>query len=151
MTRMITLFALALALSTPAVAKKTKCPEAGSSAPLAQVMNEAFAADYEGCDVVTTAEFFATGIGTWVLPFKTKGQVVFRVLPPGVEGQKNPLSGEVQAMFVAVDKADSALLFELAAGDRLTLRGGTVVSVANAGGSTFTSVMFVATSVARAD
>ncbi len=52
-----TALGLAVLLCSPAaLAKKNKnCPEPGAEATFAQVMNDAFADDYVGCDIKTTA------------------------------------------------------------------------------------------------
>jgi hypothetical protein len=47
------------ALGTAAFA--SSCPAAGTEVPFAKLMNEAFAADYIGCDVTSKVEFAAAG------------------------------------------------------------------------------------------
>ncbi len=137
----------ALAWPTSALAKKkADCPEPGTTVAFAQVMNVAFAADYEGCDVQTTASFVATGVGTMVVPFDQKKHVIFRALPPGVEGAPNPLSGEIDAMYVSVPKDAAAAIFSLQPGQSVELRGGTETKEYKL--VNMTMVLFQATSVA---
>jgi hypothetical protein len=118
--------------------------------PFAKVMNPGFADEYIGCSVIVRAQFVASGAGAWVLPFSTDDKVIFRVLPPGAVGEKNPLSGEVQANFVALPKTSdrSDLVFELQPGDLVQLTGGTHVATTAAGG--FKSITFMASDVSRA-
>ena len=44
-----------------------KCPPPGTEVPFAKIMTTSLVADYQGCNVVTTAEFVATGTGSWLL------------------------------------------------------------------------------------
>jgi hypothetical protein len=128
--------------------KSDKCPPAGSEILFAKLMNPGFADDYVGCDVVTTAQFFASGAGENVLKMSLEDKVVFRCLPPGATGEKNPLSGETDANFVVVPKASSNLVFELKPGDLVKLRGGNNVHSITIGGS-YKQVVFVSISIDR--
>jgi hypothetical protein len=123
-------------------------PPAGTEVPFARVMTPGTAEDYIGADIVSTAQFVAPGAGTYVLRYPLDGKVAFRCLPPGGKGTVNPLSKEVEANWVVIPKADSALVFECAPGDLLRLRGGTHVSKATLG--SYSMVVFVATSMERA-
>ena len=128
------------------VSRKTSCPEPGTSVQFAKVMNEGFARNYIGCYISTEVQFVATGKGAWVSgALDKKGYVVFRALPPGQKGSKNPLSGDIQANFVMIPQEKSDVLFSLNVGDILELTGGTSVKK----WSGFTEVVFWATSAQK--
>ncbi len=101
---------------------------AGTEVPFAKVMNVTYADDYSGADIVTIAEFVAAGHGSYGCNYSTYNKVVFRCLPPGEKGEKNPLSGEVMPFFVSIDKEKADILFSLKTGDKLKLRGGNFVN-----------------------
>jgi len=86
-------------------------------------MNPAYADSYVGCDIATTAQFVASGAGLMVPPKVVKSKIVFRVLPPGAAGEKNALSGEIQANYVVIPKEAGDLVFQLKPGDLLKLMG----------------------------
>lgn len=119
------------------VPESTNCPKPGTKVSFSKLTTPSVAEDYVGCDVKTVAQFVATGAGAYMLPSATEGKIVFRVLPVGVKGEKNPLSGEIQANFVAIPKEDGSLVFELNPGDKVLLSGGTYVQKLNA----FTKMM----------
>ncbi len=131
------------ASSTPA----SSCPPSGTEVSFAKIMNPGFAEDYVGCSVTTKAAFVATGAGAWTFPFSTDDKVIIRVLPPGVAGSKNPLSGEVQANYVALPKEGSDAVFNLKPGDLVELTGGTYVKDYG----NFKNITFMATSIAPAN
>ena len=130
------------------VAKSSNCPPPGTEVLFAKLMNSGFSDDYIGCDVRTTAQFFATGAGNYMLQMPLEDKVVFRCLPPGAAGEKNALSGEIEADFVVIPKSLSGLVFELKPGDLIELTGGNYVSSATTG--SYKQIIFVATSIQRA-
>ena len=121
---------------------------AGTEIPFSKLMQPAFASDYRDCDIITVAEFVASGLGAWATSYPLNEKVVFRCLPPGVAGEKNPLSGEVKADFVSIPKEKSDLVFSLRPGDLVRLRGGTFVSKIHPM-STYTEIFFEATSIEK--
>jgi hypothetical protein len=125
-----------------------KCPNAGTEVQFAKLMNPGFAEDYVGCDIITTAQFIASGVGENVLYTSMKDRVVFRCLPQGVTGEKNSLSGEIEANFVVIPKVLSDLVFKLKPGDLIKLRGGNSVYSATVGGN-YKEIVFVASSIER--
>ena len=93
-------------------------------------------------------------LGAWVLPVKIKGKVVFRVLPSGTIGEKNPLSGEIQSNFVVIPKESGDLVFGLKSGDLIKLTGGTYVEVTSKYGEHmglggFSSIVFMANTMEK--
>ena len=68
------------------------------------------------------------------------GMVVFRVLPPNVQGEKNPLSGEIGAVFVWIPKQAGELIVSLKTGDLVRLTGKNHIDII----SGFTSIAFMA-------
>lgn len=110
------------------VGKSENCPPSGTEVQFEKVMNPAFAEDYVGCDIITKAQFYASGQGNYVLTTTSDDYVVNRFLPINSSGEKNAFSGETNSYFVAVPKDQSNLFFELKQGDLLELRGGTHVS-----------------------
>src|ERR1035438_4927344 len=69
------------------------CPPPGTEVPFAKVMNEAFAADYVGCDITSKVEFVAAG-GTpnylWTSIKGLDGKAPFRVVVPGQQPGGGP-------------------------------------------------------------
>jgi hypothetical protein len=107
---------------------KPKCHPPGTEVPFAKVMNEAFAADYVGCDITSKVEFVAAG-GTpsysWGLK-GTTGKAPFRIVVPGQQvGGGGPFDLPPHA-FIAKDKAE--VIFSFRRGDLLILRGAPSVS-----------------------
>ena len=140
---------------TAGAPKSASCPSPGTEVPFSKLVTPGFAEDYVGCDISTTAQFVAPGAGAWVLPVPIDGKVVFRVLPPGATGEKNPLSGEIQANFVVIPKEAGNPAFNLKAGDMVHLSGGTYVERATGLGKMYglgghTSIVFMANSMAPA-
>lgn len=134
----------------------SSCPSAGTEVPFAKLVTPGYAQDYVGCNVTTVAQFVATGSGAWMLPVPTDGKAVFRVLPPGAIGEKNPLSGEIQANFVVIPKEAGELSFKLKPGDLVRMTGGNYVKGLStigklaSGGGDFSSIVFLATSMSSA-
>lgn len=149
------LLLVVLAVSGCAMAgapRSSRCPSPGTEVPFAKLVTPGYAEDYVGCDITTLAQFVAPGAGAWALPVPIEGKTVFRVLPQGVAGERNPLSGEIQANFVVIPKAAGDLMFRLKAGDIVRLRGGTYVESATAYGKLlgvggFSSIVFIATAM----
>lgn len=126
------------------VERKQPCPETGTVVLFSKVMNPAFAPHYVGFDISTEVQFVATGQGAWAsTTLKQEGYVVFRALPPGQEGEKNPFSGETQAHFIMIPTQASESVFAAKVGDILVVRGGTIVNEMVG----FTEVVFRAQSV----
>lgn len=124
----------------------SKCLLAGTEVPFAKVMNTGFMEEYEGCNISTQAQFLAPGDGAmgWATVFPVGGKVIFQVLPVGVTGQKDPLTGGIEADIVAIPKEAADLVFKLAPGDVIDLHGGTHVL------RIYKKAMFIATSIKRA-
>lgn len=95
--------------------------------PFAKIMEPAFAEDYVDTDITTEVQFIATGKGAWVSgtinKYEKKKYIVFRALPPGYTGEKNPLSGEIMANFILIPKDKSDFVFSARTGDILVIRG----------------------------
>jgi len=139
---------------TTSVPRSSKCPLNGTDVPFAKLVTPGFAEDYVGCNITTIAQFVAPGAGAWILPVSTTGKAVFRVLPQGVAGEKNPLSGEIQANFVVIPKEAGDLIYSLKAGDLIKLTGGTYVEGAGvlgkiSGLSGYTSIVFIANTMEK--
>jgi hypothetical protein len=137
------------------VATSDKCPPVGTIVPFSKVMASQFSRDYVGCNINSTAQFVATGAGIVAVSAPTEGKTVFRVLPPGEKGEKNPLSGEISANLVTLPKEASEILFSLKPGELVQLTGGTHVTANSAvtklitGGMEHEVPVFVATSAKR--
>lgn len=124
----------------------SKCPPVGTEVPFSKLINNAFAEDYVGCNITTSAQFVASGSSNmWMPPLSIEGMVVFRALPPGAIGATGPL-GVSEAYHIVIPKEKGEITFELKPGDLVSLTGGTYVK---AYGSTTTDdtikrVVFVA-------
>ncbi len=139
---------------TTSVPKSSQCPPPGTEVPFAKLATIGFAQDYVGCNISTVAQFVAPGTGAWVLSVPIDGKVVFRVLPPGATGEKNPLSGEIQANFVVIPKEAGDLVFSLKAGDLIKMTGGTYVKVAGTmgklvGAGGYSDIVFMANTMEK--
>lgn len=137
-----------LGMGMRAVGESDTCPAPGTFVEFARLSSPGTSDDFSGCDVTTTVEFVASGAGSYVVQSVPSDAVIFRALPPGAHGERNPLSGEIQSNFIAIEKAKADLVFRLGAGERLTLRGGTRISKMLLGGS-YQQVLFVATAIER--
>jgi len=133
--------------SAAAQGGKPKCPAPGAEIAFAKVMNEAFAQDYVGCDIIAKVEFLATG-GTggysWDRVRGTEGKAPFRVVVPG----QTPGSGELDVpphVFIAKDKAD--VIFSFKKGDILIVL---IVRGAPSVTGPPVEVAFIATAVRKA-
>lgn len=126
--------------------REQPCTPAGTKIPFSKVMSYPFALNYIDCDISTDAQFVATGKGAWVSPMlKDSHYVVVRVISPGQQGEKNPLSGEIKADFVMVPVNYGDVVFSATAGNILEFRGGTKVRTAFGD----SEVVFFATSVKK--
>jgi hypothetical protein len=120
------------------------CPPPGTFVPLAKVTSSAFAGDYVGCHVRTTASFLLSGKGGLV-GGDIKGFAIFQVVPPGQAGTRNPLSGAMQGTWTYVRNDRSDLIFDLKSGESIEMIGGSVF----VGDRRFGQVAFVADTVWR--
>ena len=116
--------------------------------PFAKVMEPAFAEDYVDTDITTEVQFVATGKGCnsskTINKYEKMKYITFRALPPGQLGEKNPLSGEIEAQLILIPKDKTDSIFSAKAGDILVVKGRPVVE--KYGYSLeYTSVVFVAT------
>jgi hypothetical protein len=118
------------------------CPAPGTEVPFAKAMNEAFAADYVGCDITARVEFFAAG-GTpnyiWSSLKGLDGKVPFRVVVPGQHPGNEPFDIPPH-VFLPKDKSD--IVFTLKKGDLLIIRGAPMV-----GTKPVRQIVFIATEV----
>ncbi|GEM_PF-1063435 len=96
------------------------CPAPGSFVPLPQLIAEA--PRLRGCTVTTIASFVATGKGPAVLPFRTRGAVLFRVMPPGRTPRVNALGGS-DATFCAVPASQARQLYRMRRGQSISMKG----------------------------
>ncbi len=131
--------------------KKARAPKsnnipAGTEVPFSKAMNEGYAEEYIGADIVTMAEFLAPGKGAYHIDVP-KNHIVFQAVSPGGKGQSNPFSGQAMGEFVLIHKDAGDLVFELERGDLIELRGGTEVKKGH--GLFFAT--FRATSIQRAE
>ena len=127
---------------------------AGTVVPFAKVMQPAFAADYVDGDIIAVAEFMASGVGEWGAPnttgnYSQNDVVVFRCQPPGIVGEKNPLTGDAKGEFVVIPKDKSDILFTLKTGELVRLRGGTAIYKIYPGINDMTEIFFEATSIEK--
>ena len=96
-----------------------------------KAMTIQYAETIQDCEgIVTTAEFIGLGNGGYKIPSKVKADVVFRCTAPGVNAQKNPLSGESVGNFCFIDPKNSSTesIYTLKNGDKLLLKGKVYVS-----------------------
>ena len=116
----------------------------GTEVPFSKVMTPGFAQDYVRADIITKADFFASGMGAWTMKIP-KGYMVFQAVPPSGQGKSNPLSGQSQGEFVLIPRSKGELVFELNPGDPIILRGGTEVIK----GMGLHQVKFIASSIQK--
>jgi hypothetical protein len=105
-------------------------------------MSNAYVADYQGCNITTTAKFISTVSGLPAFGLE-KDHILIAVTAPG---------GASFGGYVALPKAGGDLAFVLKQGDSILLTGGTLAPMLDMGvaGSMQTPVpYFVATAVAR--
>jgi hypothetical protein len=124
-----------------------------NEAPLAKVMNPAFAKDYSDKPVRVRVRFIAAGQSeSWLftaIPASVmENRVAFRVSAPDEPIKPEVVFGSIPP-HVFIDKEKANLVFELRSGDLVVLIGSTVVGTLR--GSNFTQVIFVATSITKID
>lgn len=124
----------------------------GTKVPFSKVMNAGFAKDYVDSDIVTEANFLASGSGAYSLS-APQGYVVFQAVPLGTNGQVNPLTQQAMGDFVFVPNSYADMVFELKPGDKVQLRGGTKVRTSNPIlkmiGADVTEIQFIANSMKK--
>ncbi len=98
----------------PALAESS-CPPTGTFVQFNKMMNGAFSADYQGCNVTTKAKFLMTGGGATF--GAEQDRVVITVSAPD----------EAFPHSVTLPKQGSELAFQLKQGDMIVLRGGTYI------------------------
>lgn len=131
-------------LVTASASAGNTCPPPATEVPFAKVMNEAFAADYVGCDITSKVEFVAAG-GTpnylWRSVKGLEGKTPFRVVAPGQEsGGPFDIPPHV---FLPKDQSD--IIFSFKKGDLLIIRGAPLV-----GTKPLRQIVFLATEVRAA-
>jgi hypothetical protein len=131
-----------LLLVTVSASAGNTCPPPGTEVPFAKVMNEAFAADYVGCDITAKVEFVAAG-GTpnylWGSLKGLEGKTPFRVVVPGQQPGGGPFDIPPH-VFLPKDKSD--VVFSFKKGDVLIVRGAPLVGV-----KPLRQIVFLATEV----
>jgi hypothetical protein len=132
-------------LVTVSASAGNTCPAPGTEVPFAKVMNEAFAADYVGCDITSKVEFVAAG-GTpnylWRSLKGLEGKAPFRVVVPGQQPGGGPFDIPPH-VFLPKDKSD--VIFSFKKGDLLIIRGAPLV-----GAKPLRQIVFLATEVRTA-
>lgn len=133
-----------------------RCPPPGTQVPLAKLMNAAFAEEYAGCAIATQATFLVPGqmenyVFGMIPAGAMAGKVAFQAVAPGQSTEGGGGFGDVPP-HVFVSKVASDIVFTLAKGDAIILRGAPVVghSARMANGDRLTQVIFVATHVEKA-
>ena len=102
-----------------ATATSSSCPAPGTVVPIKKAMSPSFINDYQDCDIVVEASFYKMGNEGYVLgKYDTASNTTFQVLEPG--GTPGALG---YGIFAGIPKASSDILFNLAAGDKITMRG----------------------------
>jgi len=117
-----------MSLTPPETTVSKEIPQQEAKIVLfAKVMEPAFAEDYINIDITTEVQFVATGKGSMcshiINNYVEKKYIVFRAIPPGQSGEKNPLSGEVMAQYIMIPKDKSDSIFSAKTGDILTVFG----------------------------
>jgi len=98
----------------------------GTEVSFEKLMNSAFARDYIDADIITEVQFHAPNKSKYWQTKIPKGHIVFQVLPIGGSPRQSPLGGET-GDYVFIPKSKGDIVFELTAGDKIELRGGTRV------------------------
>lgn len=101
----------------------------GTIVPYGKVSNEGFAENYIGADVIVNCIFLSsqsTASSTTTKPLKD--HFAFQVTSEDVDPNRNELTGAIEGLVVFAPMEYSDMVFSLKKGDKLQLRGGTLVT-----------------------
>lgn len=114
---------------TKTVKAKNVTVVSGTIVPFAKISNEAFAENYIGADVIVDCVFLSSqSTASYSNKRPPKNHFAFQVVGEGVNPTKNELTGAIEGIVVYAPLQYSDLVFGLKKGDKLTLRGGTLVT-----------------------
>ena len=116
--------------STTSVVKSNGVTVAsGTEVPYNKISNESFAENYIGADVIVNCAFLSSqSTAGYTTKKPPKNHFAFRVTNPDVQPSKNELTGALVGLVVFAPMEYSDFVFGLKAGDKLQLRGGTLVT-----------------------
>lgn len=156
-TELLLMLTLALTIMSCSVTKTVKAKgitvPSGTEVPFGKVSNESFAENYIGADVIINCRFLSSSTtASYTTKKPPKNHFAFQVVGEDTEPSKNELTGAIEGMVVFAPLSFSDMIFSLKKGDKLTLRGGTLVTKLTMGaisGVNTRYVHFVATSVTK--
>ena len=126
---LITLLFFANCSVTKSVKAKNVTVAPGTVVPFAKISNEAFAENYIGADVIVDCVFLSSqSTASYTNKRPPKNHFAFQVVGDDVNPTKNELTEALEGMVVYAPLHYSDLVFGLKKGDKLTLRGGTLVT-----------------------
>ena len=156
-TQLLLALILTLTIVSCSVTKTIKAKgitvPSGTEVPFGKVSNETFAENYIGADVIVNCRFLSSSTtSSFTTKKPPKSHFAFQVVGEDVNPNKNELTGAIEGMVVFAPLSYSDMVFSLKKGDKLTLRGGTLVTKLTMGaisGVNTRYVHFVATEVTK--
>ncbi|WP_299223834.1 hypothetical protein [uncultured Psychroserpens sp.] len=150
---LITILAILSSCSPTRVVQSTGTNvPSGTNVPFSKISNGSFAEEYIGADVIVECQLLSQSSA--MAQYSTKkipdGHFAFEVTNSDVDVKRNELTGAMEGLVVFAPNSYSDLIFSLKKGDKLKLRGGTLVTKARGGklyGINSRYIHFVATSV----
>lgn len=124
------LIALFTSCSSTSIVKSNGVKVAsGAVVPYNKISNESFAENYIGADVIVDCSFLSSQSTASYTNNKTpKDHFAFQVTSPDIKPTQNELSGVLDGLVVYAPLEYSDLVFGLKPGDKIQMRGGTLVT-----------------------
>ena len=140
--------------STRVVKTEPSTIPSGTNVPFAKISNESFAEDYIGADVFVECQLLSSSSATAQYTTKKipEGHFAFEVTNEDVDVKTNELTGQLEGLVVFAPNSYSDMIFSLKKGDKLKLRGETLVTKARGGklyGLNSRYIHFKATSIEK--
>ena len=131
----VAILMLSLLLTNCSVTKTVKSNgitvPAGTEVAFGKISNENFAENYIDADVIVNCVFLSSqSTASFTTKKPPKGHFAFQVTSEDVNPTKNELTGALEGLVVFAPLEYSDLVFGLKRGEKLQLRGGTLVTKA---------------------
>ncbi|WP_299223155.1 hypothetical protein [uncultured Psychroserpens sp.] len=126
----------------------------GTDVPFSKISNESFAENYIGADIYVDCQLLSqsSAMAQYSIKKIPDGHFAFEVTHRDVEIKTNELTGITEGLVVLAPNSFSDLIFSLSKGDKLKLRGGTLVTKPRGGkllGLNSRYIHFVATEIEK--
>jgi RNase P/RNase MRP subunit p29 len=125
----------------------------GTIVPFGKISNDGFAENYIDADVIVNCVFLSPqSTAGYTIKKLPKNHFAFQVTGEEIELKTNELTGLVEVLTVFAPKEYSDMIFELKKGEKIQLRGGTIVTklvIGSIGGANARYIHFKATEIIK--